>query len=335
MRLKKLGDQVIVITGASSGIGLATARLAVQRGARVVMTARNEEALARSAELLRSEGGRVTTLAADVADERSMSLVAEHAAATFGGIDTWINNAGVAIYGRVEDVPLEDMRRLFDVSFWGVVNGTRAALPYLKKSSGALINMGSVESEVALPMQSAYAAAKHAVKAFTDVVRLELEKDGANVAVTLVKPSAIDTPFFEHAGNYMEGDPKPPPPVYAPEVVARAILQCAEHPVRDLIVGGSGRVQVGLARVTPRLSDRLLRATMFHGQQRSPRLGRDREGSLYRPAGSYGLTRGDYAGRVLRSSVYTRIAARPARAAAVALSTGAALVGVMLWMRSS
>ncbi len=335
MGLKNLSEQVIVITGASSGIGLATAQLAARRGARVVMTARNEEALARSAELIRSEGGQVTSLAADVADEKSMALVAEHAAATFGGIDTWVNNAGVAIYGRVDDVPLEDMRQLFDSTFWGVVSGSRAALPHLRKSGGALINVGSVESEVALPMHSAYAAAKHAVKAFTDVVRLELEQDHAGVYVTLLKPSAIDTPFFEHAGNYMPGDPKPPPPVYAPEVVASAILDCAERPVRDLIVGGSGRVQVGLARVAPWLSERLLRTTMFHGQQRERRLGRDREGSLYRPLGSHGLTRGDYSGRVLRSSAYTKLALHPVRTAAVALSTGAALFGVMLWMRSS
>src|SRR3954466_1499031 len=146
----------------------------------------------------------------------------------FGRIDTWVNNAGVGIWGRIEELSEADMRQLFETNFWGQVYGSLVALSQLRQHGGALINIGSVTSDRSIPLQGIYSASKHAIKGFTDALRMELEEEGAPVSVTLIKPSAIDTPYFQHAKNYMSVQPKPPAPVYAPEVVANAILRAAE-----------------------------------------------------------------------------------------------------------
>src|SRR5262249_22215328 len=159
---------------------------------------------------------------------------------------------GVGIYGRIEDVSTEDMRRVFDTVFWGVVHGCRAAIPALRKQGGAIITVGSIESDRALPLSGAYAAAKHAVKGFIDTLRMELEKDRVPIAVSLLKPAGVDTPFFDHAKTYLKVAPKPAPPVYTPEVVANAILACAERPMRDVTVGGGGKVQILVSSAAPR-----------------------------------------------------------------------------------
>ena len=216
IKLKKVRDQVIVITGASSGIGLVTARMAAERGAKVVGAARNETALRELCDEIRSEGGHATYVDADVGREEEVREVARRAIDDFGRIDTWVNNAGVSIYGRIMDVPVDDMRRLFETNFWGVVYGSKIAVEHLRKTGGALINVGSVVSDAAVPLQGAYSASKHAMKAFTDVLRMELEDERAPISVTLIKPAAIDTPYFRHARNYLEREPQHAPPVYAP-----------------------------------------------------------------------------------------------------------------------
>ncbi len=327
MRLKKLGEQVIVITGASSGIGLCTARRAARAGAKVVMTARDEDTLRAEVQRIRDEGGEATFVAGDIADPETALRVAQHAVLTFGRIDTWVNNAGISVYGLAEQVSLVDMRRVFDVTFWGVVHGCLAAIPRLKERGGALINVGSIESEIPVPYHSAYSAAKHAVKGYTGALRLELEKEQAPIAVTLIKPAAIDTPFFEHAKNYLHGNPKPPPPAYAPEVVARAILRCAEKPVRDLIVGGAGRAMVGFTRTLPRISDRLYEATMFSAQETERPTRHGRAGALYSTGPFNGRERGQYRGIALRRSYSTELMMRPGQSALGIALLSAALVG--------
>src|SRR6185503_7374474 len=195
----------------------------------------------------------------DVADEAAVARLGEAALLAFGTLDTWVNNAGLSIYGKLAGIPLEDKRKLFDINFWGVVHGCRTAVRLMKDRGGVLINIGSEVSDVALPLQGIYAASKHAVKGYTDALRMELDHDDIPIAVTLVKPSAINTPFPEHARNYMkDGVPALPPPLYAPEVVADAILRCAEQPVRDDIVGGAGRIQVAMGNLTPRIADKYM-----------------------------------------------------------------------------
>ena len=305
VRLKPLAQQVMVITGASSGIGLTTARMAARRGARIVAVARNDDALRQLVKELNTQGHEAIYLAADVASEEDMRRVAHTAVEKFGHIDTWINNAGVSIFGRSEDVTVEDQRRLFDTNFWGVVNGSLAALPYLRGRGGALINLGSEVSEVAIPLQGIYSASKHAVKGYTDALRIELEAEGAPVSVTLIRPAAVDTMFVMHAKNYMNVRPKLPPPVYAPEVVADAILFAAEHARRDIYVGAASRLMKTGAHHAPRLLDRYL-ARFGIAQQRSriPAEG-NQDGSLHRP-GHDMLQREGMAGHVMESSLYTR-----------------------------
>lgn len=311
-KLKRLEDQVMVITGGTSGIGLATAKRAARRGARVVLCSRNDAELRETVDAIAQRGGTARSVVADVANQEEVERLATTAIEEFGAIDTWVNNAGVSFFGRLTEVAVEDMRQLFEVNFWGTVYGARAAVARLRGSGGALINVGSVVSDRAIPLQGAYSASKHAVKGFTDALRMELEEEGAPISVTLIKPSTIDTPYFEHAKNYMSVEPKPPAPVYAPEVVANAILRAAEHPVRDITIGGGGRLITALGTALPRLTDFYMERAMFSGQ-RSDTAATERAGNLYAP-GAGGRERGGYAGHVMQSSVYTRAALSPGKA---------------------
>ncbi len=327
-KLKPLEEQVMVITGASSGIGLATARRAVASGVRVVLTARNEEALANVTESLTADGGQAVAVPADVADRAAMQRVADTAAQRFGGFDSWVNNAGVSIYGRLDEVDEADSRRMFDTNFWGMVHGSLIARRHLLSRGGALINIGSVASDQALPLQGMYSATKHAVKGFTDALRMEIEEEGAPISVTLIKPAGINTPFPQHARNYMDAEPKLPPPVYPAEEVANAILHAATHPVRDIYVGGGGKVMSALGRRVPRVMDWLAEQTMI-GQQRRDEPPRDPAGSLHQP-GRDGRVEGDHPGYVMRTSAYTRAALNPM----VVGTLGVAGLAAYAWLRN-
>jgi short-subunit dehydrogenase len=311
-QLKPLGQQIIVITGASSGIGLCTARMAAKRGARLVLNSRNEVALRQLADEINGHGGEAMYQVADVADEAALRVVADLAIARFGGFDTWINNAGVSIYGRMTDVPDADHRRLVDTNFWGVVNGSRIAAEHLRHRGGALINIGSTLSDRAIPGQGMYCASKHAVKGFTDALRMELEEAGAPISVSLVKPAAIDTPYRQHARNYLPETPDNPPPVYAPEVVAEAILHCAEHSVREVFAGGGAKVMSALGYFAPRFLDAFMEWTMFKLQQTGRPARTLTEDALFQPQPTSGLhERGGHPGHVLESSLYTRASLHP------------------------
>ncbi len=267
VKLKPVAEQVVVITGASSGIGLVTARMASERGAKVVLAARNEGDLAEAVQAIRQNGGRAVLVVADVTDTGQVERIAEKALHEFGRIDTWVNNVAVSMYGKIMELELDDMRRQMDVNFWGQVHGSRAAIRHMGRDGGALINVASVLADRAIPLQGIYCAAKHALKAFTDALRMELEADGVPITVTLIKPASIDTPFFEKAKNYLDESPQPVPPVYAPEVVARAILAAAERSIRDLVAGGAaGMLSLGQV-LSPRLTDRYLERYGFRQQQ--------------------------------------------------------------------
>ena len=305
LKLKRIRDQVIVITGASSGIGLTTAEMAAEAGARVVLNSRNEPELRKACERINARGGRAVYVVGDVADADAMEMVANRAMSEFRGLDTWVNNAGIGMYGRLTQMSMADKRRLFDVNFWGVVNGCRAAVRHLRRSGGAIINIGSTTSDRAIPLLGMYSASKHAVKGYTDALRMELEESGAPVAVTLVKPASINTPFTEHARNYMEEEPEYAGAVYPPEEVARAILRCAEHPMRDVIVGGGGKLVSVMGAVAPRMTDLVMERTLFKGQKKNePRRGGD---SLHAPQDD-GRRNGRTEHHVMRRSAYTRAA---------------------------
>ncbi|HEY6659715.1 MAG TPA: SDR family oxidoreductase [Pyrinomonadaceae bacterium] len=322
-KLKKLSDQVIVITGASSGIGLVTARMAAKRGARLVLNARNAEALQRVSNEINATGGKAIHVVGDVGRFEDVQKIADEAIRHFGGFDTWVNNAGVSIYGRMLDQSLADQRQLFETNYWGVVHGSLVACAHLRNNGGALINVGSVLSDVAIPIQGTYCATKHAVKGYTNALRLELEKEGAPISVTLIKPSTIDTPYTKHAKNLMPVEPQNPPPVYAPEPVAEAILHCAEHSERDVVVGGGGKVLVEAGHYAPRLTDKVIEAAMFDVQQSDRPKPNNRRDSLYAPSKD-GKERGGYPGHVAESSVYTKAKLHPVIASSLIAGLGLA-----------
>lgn len=331
VKLKKLNEQIVVITGATSGIGLATARLAAERGARLVLAARNEEALKDLVTELEREGHEAVYVVADVGRESDVHNVAQMAQERFGGFDTWINNAGVGIFGALLDGTTEDYRKLFDTNFWGLVYGSLTAARGLKHRGGALINIGSALSDRAIPLQGMYSTSKHAVKGFTEALRVELEADNAPVSVTLIKPASIDTPYPHHAKNYMDEEPTLPPPVYAPEVVAEAILHCAETPERDVIVGGGGKLISAAGRYAPRLTDKAMETQAFFDQQKSGNPVQYPGGALDRPTSDL-QERGDYQGRVRGRSLYTSSANHPL---ATALVVTAGFAAAALLLRSS
>lgn len=265
-KLKSLSEQVIVITGASSGIGLATALSAAKKGARLVLASRNENSLAEAQRKIEDLGGQAVYVVADVGQQDDIQKIVKAALTNFGGFDTWVNDAGVGLIGRLEDVSDEDNRRLFDTNYWGIVYGSLAAAEHLKSKGGAIINLGSEVSDVSIPLQGMYSASKHAVKGFTDALRVELEEEKSGISVTLIKPAAIATPFFSHAKNYTHNEAKAPPPVYAPEEVAYAILHAAQTPIRDIRVGGIGVVMAALNAHTPRLMDWMNQKAMMKAQ---------------------------------------------------------------------
>jgi short-subunit dehydrogenase len=292
VNLKPLNEQVIVIIGASSGIGLATAESAAKQGAKVVLAARSGQTLDEVVGRITAAGGQAISVVCDVSDRTQVEKVAEAAVGRFGRIDTWANVAGLAIFGRLDEVRDADSRRLFDINFWGVVYGSLVALPHLKRQGGALINVGSEVSEAVVPILGMYAASKHAVKGFTDALRLEVERvDQAPVSVTLIQPTAVDTPFDEHARNYMDNEADLPSPMIDPEQVAEAILGAAVKPTRDVKVGMMAKLNTFVSKNLPSIADRMAAKQVQNLQRDEP--ADERAGTLYSP-GEAGRTHGNH-----------------------------------------
>ena len=326
---KPLADQVIVITGASSGIGLVTGRMAAERGAKVVLVARDETALRDSVREIVAAGGTADAYAADVGDADAVRAAAAHANQRFGRIDTWVNDAGTSIYGKLVALPDDEHRQLFRTNYFGTVHGCLAAIPYLTESRGTLITVGSIAADMPTPIMAAYAATKHAVKAYVDGLRMELASDGVPIQVTLVKPSGIDTPIAQHAANHEPGEAQIPPPVYAPELVADAILFCATHAKRDITVGGAGRAQALFAAHFPKLFDRIapLAATMFV----DPKKEQPAPSNLFTSADTGRAHSGEHPA-ARKTSLYTAAAKHSGMTTAVA-AVAAAAIGAFLYGR--
>ena len=336
VKLKPLREQIIVVTGATSGNGLAIAQAAVARGAAVVLASRNAEALELVRAELAADGGRVAVCVADVSIDADVQRIADTAVAIFGGFDTWINNAASATYGTLEQVPLADHRHVFDVNYFGLLAGSLVATRHLRtRGGGAIINIGSILSDRAIVEQGPYCATKHAVQALTDALRMELERDGAGISVTLIKPAAIDTLFPEHARNFMNAPPRLPPPLYQPSVVADAVLFACTTPRRELYVGGGGWLAAKMAAFAPRLTDLVMEAVGVQAQQKPGDLGDpSRRDNLYEPRAD-GATRGSQRVHARGSSLLVQAQKLPgglASAGVVGIGA-AALIGREIWRR--
>src|SRR4051812_3629498 len=253
---RPLRDQVVVVTGASSGIGRATAALLCEKGAAVVLAARNREALENAAAESERAGGRALAVVTDVAEWDQVQALAAAAVQRFGRIDTWVNNAAISAYGTVEQMEVDEVQRIVQVNLMGQVHGMKAALAQMRvQGQGTIINVASALAERAVPLQAAYCATKHGLKGFTDALRLELKSERIPIDVVLVMPSSVNTPLFKHARSKVGVQPMPIPPVYEPRVVAEAIARLAERPQRQVVVGGSGKALVTGQRLSPSLLD--------------------------------------------------------------------------------
>jgi short-subunit dehydrogenase len=304
---RPLDEQIVVITGASSGIGRLAALRFAEHGATVVLASRNEMALRTAAHEIEQRGGRAHVIPTDVAEWDQVANLAKETAMTFGRIDTWVNNAAVAVLGTIEETSIEEIEQVMQVTLMGQIYGMKAALPYMRSNGGGtIINIGSVLSKRSIPLQGPYCAAKHGVKGFTETLRLELQHARANINVTLIMPASINTPFYSHAHSNMEVKPQPISPVYEPEIVAEAILHAAQHPQRDIYIGGAGKMFELMEKISPKLTDwyMLQNGRMFKQQKSNqPYIGRS---NLFEPMVGTGAVHGEFGDKALPDSPYTR-----------------------------
>lgn len=304
--LRPVAEQVVVITGASQGIGRETALQLATRGASVVLAARNEEALKELAAQVERIGGKAEPVVTDVAEPQQVERLAERAVERFGRIDTWVNDAAVSIYASVEELEPEEMERLVRVNLLGQMYGARAAIPHLRRGGGgAIINVGSALSDRAIPLQSAYVATKHGVAGFSEALRLEMMHEGSGIEVVLILPSSINTPLFNFARSKLGVQPMPVPPVYEPRVVAQAIVHAAEHGGREVVVGGWGKLLTVAQWISPTLLDRyMLQGARAWKQQRTPRPD-DARDNLFEASTGPGSTTGDFGTASKSTSLFT------------------------------
>lgn len=264
-------DRVIVITGASGGIGRATAREFARPGARIALLARGEKGLAGAAQDVEEAGGEALVIPTDVADPDAVERAAALVEQTWGRIDVWVNNAMVTVFGPVEKLSPQDLKRATEVTYLGSAYGTMAALKRMRRQgngagAGVIVQVGSALAYRAIPLQSAYCAAKHALRGFTDAVRSELMHERSNIHITSVHLSAFNTPQFDWSKNLMDRRPEPVPPIFQPELAARAIVWSTQHRRREVYVGWPSVKAVLANKLMPGVLDRILASQGYSGQ---------------------------------------------------------------------
>lgn len=292
--MKPIRDQVVVVFGASSGIGRLAALQFAERGAKVVAAARDEAGLHSLVNEIIARGGEATAIVADASDFEQVQAVADRTAFKYGRLDTWVQLAGVAVYATFLETTPEEFERVIHVNLLGQAYGAKAALPHLlsKQQGGTFIAVSSVEAMRPLPYHSAYAASKHGVHGFVQTLRMEIEHEKLPIQITEIMPASIDTPFFDKARTKLGVRPQGLPPIYAPEKVVGAILYAAENPAREIVVGGAGKVMLLSQRISPRLTEKMLEKVGFAGQKTSIPREADAPDNLFTPVYGYDQVHG-------------------------------------------
>lgn len=288
-------EPVVAVTGASSGVGRATAQAFAREGATIGLIARGKEALAATAAEVRSLGGQPVVLECDVADPQAVEAAAgelsEH-----GGLDVWVNNAMASVFAPVWEITAEEYRRVTEVTYLGVVYGTLSALSRMReRDRGVIVQVGSALAYRGIPLQSAYCASKHAIQGFTESLRCELLHEGSQVRVTMVQLPALNTPQFAMVRSRLPCNPQPVPPIYQPEVAARAIVTAARKPARrEWWVGASTALTLLGNAIAPGIADRYLARTGFDSQQTDTPVQAGRADNLFDPLPGERSAHGDF-----------------------------------------
>ena len=266
--MRRFESKVVVVTGASSGVGRAIARAFGAAGARLALVARNPEALENAAREISAAGGEALVHPVDVADAAALEEVARATVQRWGAIDVWVNDAMVTVMSPVIEMTAEEYRRVTEVTYLGTVHGTLAALRAMRpRNRGVILQIGSALAYRSIPLQSAYCAAKAAIRGFTDSLRSELLHDRSGIQVCMLQLPAVNTPQFDVSRTRLPMQPMPVPPVFQPEVIARAALHAAEHPSRELWIAGSTWKAILAQKLVPGVSDRILATEGYSGQQ--------------------------------------------------------------------
>lgn len=314
LNLKPLSEQVVVIMGASSGIGRETALQMARRGARLIVAARDSEALRSLADAVKGEGGEAVPITADTSKMDEVQGVAEAATERYGGFDTWVQAAAVALYARFEKTTVEEFRRVVEVNLLGNVHAALTALPRLRRrGGGAFISISSVEARRAFPYHAAYAASKHGIDGLLEALRVELRQEGMPISVTNILPGSINTPLFDKARSRLGVKPMPIPPIYQPATVAPVILHAAEHPARDLVAGGAGKALLATQRISPRLLDAVLVRIGFRTQLSDQERDEHAGDNLEAPLPGWGRTEGSFSRGAWSHSAYNWLETRWSR----------------------
>jgi short-subunit dehydrogenase len=325
--------QVVVITGASAGVGRATALAFARKGARLVLLSRNEAALQELRAELEAQGRTALVYPLDVANAEAVETAALDAEARLGPIDVWVNNAMVTVVSPVAELEAAEVRRVTEVTYLGVVHGTLAALHRMRpRNRGTIVQVGSALAYRAIPLQAAYCAAKFAVRGFTDALRTELLHEGSRVRVTMVQMPALNTPQFEWCRTRMPHEPQPVPPIFEPEVAARAIVWAAAHPRREVNVGGSTLEAIWGTKIMPGVLDRLLARTGYRSQQTTSPVSGERRDNLYTSVPMGHRVHGRFSARARRFSAQLWLTRH--RAPVLGALTTSLLVALLLRNRS-
>lgn len=297
------GRETVVVTGASAGVGRATAIAFGKQGARVGLLARGPHGLEEACRDVEAAGGEALAVTVDVSDAAAVDAAATRVEEAFGPIDIWVNDAMISVFSPVKEMTADEFRRITEVTYLGYVNGTLTALKrMLPRDHGVIVQVGSALAYRGIPLQAAYCGAKHAIQGFTESLRCELLHDQSKVRVTMVQLPAVNTPQFRWVKTRLPRKPQPVPPIYQPEVPAEAIVWAAHHDRREMAVGASTVLAILGNTIAPSLVDRYLARTGYDSQQYDGHVSPDRQDNLWEPIPSEHSVHGDFDKRATWSS---------------------------------